>query len=517
MLYTCSIDAQDRIKDAIREQNLNRVVVASCTPRTHEPLFRSTVREAGLNPYLFEMANIRDQCSWIHMHEPQKATQKAKELVAMAVAKARMLEPLYSMAVPVNSAALVIGGGMAGIRAALNLAEQGFVVSLVEREKELGGNFKRLFYMAGGENPQAQLSDMIVKLDSHPRIRVMTETTIETIGGFVGNFETTVVHDNERSTIKHGAVVVATGATEHTPSEYLYGTDDRIVTQLELERMLAESQFEKIKRVIMIQCVGSREGDRMYCSRVCCIQAIKNALIIKEKYPDTDIYILYREIRTYGFSEKYYTKARSAGVRFVRYDVNEKPVVSAAGDRLHVNVREPVVGNFLDIGCDMVVLAPAIVPQEDAEELGKMLKVPLTAEKFFLEAHMKLRPVDFAVDGVFLAGMAHSPKTIRESIAQAEAAASRAATIISKETYETEATISSVNKDICSGCGTCVEVCEFDALELVKTPYGETVCRVNEAVCKGCGCCAGVCPSGAIEQKGFRRDQILAAISTATD
>ncbi|MBN2035885.1 MAG: FAD-dependent oxidoreductase [Chitinispirillaceae bacterium] len=516
MLYTCSIDAQGKIKDVIREQNLNRVVVASCTPRTHEPLFRDTVREAGLNPYLFEMANIRDQCSWIHMHEPEKATRKAKELVSMAVAKARKLEPLYSMSVAVNSAALVIGGGVAGMRAALNLADQGFEVYLVERDEKLGGNLKHIFYMAGGENPQAQLSDMIAKVGAHPLIRVMTKTTIETIGGFVGNFETTLVHDNNRSTIQHGAIVVATGAVPHTPSEYLYGKDDRIVTQLELEQMLAASQFKKNKCVVMIQCVGSREGERMYCSRVCCTQAIKNALVIKETHPDTDVFILYREIRTYGFNEKYYTKARKAGVRFIRYDVNEKPSVSVSGDRLHVNVREPILGDLLDIGCDMVVLAPAIVPQEDAEELGKMLKVPLTAEKFFLEAHMKLRPVDFAVEGVFLAGMAHCPKTVGESITQAEAAASRAATIISKDKYETEATISTVNEDICSGCGTCVEVCEFDALELVETEYDETICRVNEAICKGCGCCAGACPSGAIEQKGFRRDQILAAISTAT-
>jgi heterodisulfide reductase subunit A len=516
MLYTCSIDAQGKIKDAIREQNLNRVVVASCTPRTHEPLFRDTVREAGLNPYLFEMANIRDQCSWIHMHEPQKATLKAKELVAMAVAKARRLEPLHSASVPVNSGSLVIGGGLAGMRAALNLADQGFEICLVERENELGGNLRHLRYLLGGSDPQEQLHEMIGKVNEHPRIRVMTSTTIKTISGFVGNFETTVIHDGEQSAVQHGAIVVATGAVQHAPTEYLYGKDRRVVTQLELERMVAEAQLEKIKRIVMIQCVGSREGDLMYCSRVCCAQAVKNALVIKEKHPDTDVLVFYREIRTYGFSEKYYTEARKKGVRFVRYDVNEKPDVSLAGDKLLVKARDPILNMPLEIACDLVVLAPAIVPREDAEELGKMLKVPLTAEKFFLEAHMKLRPVDFAVESVFLAGMAHSPKNIRESIAQAEAAASRAATIISKKEYETEATISSVNEDICSGCGTCVEVCEFDALELYETPFGETVCRVNEALCKGCGCCAGACPSGAVEQKGFRRDQILAAVSAAT-
>ncbi len=514
-LYTCSIDAQEAIKKAIEEHDLNRVVVSSCTPRTHEPLFRNTIREAGLNPYLFEMANIRDQCSWVHMRQPEEATRKAKDLVRMAVAKARLIEPLYSVSIPVNSGALVIGGGIAGMTSALNLADQGFEVNLVERGKELGGNLRHVYYLLGGDDPQQELRDMIRRVNDHPNITVWAGAKVRNVDGFVGNFKTSIEQDGKETEVEHGVVIVAIGAREHTPTEYMYGSDERVVTQRDLEGRLAYGEFDA-KRVVMIQCVGSREGDRMYCSRICCTQAIKNALKIKEMHPDTDVFVLYREMRSYGFRERYYTEARNKGVRFVRYDLERKPVVSAEGDRLRVETRDPILDRTLQIDCDLLVLAPAVVPQDDAEDVAKMLKVPLTKEKFFLEAHMKLRPVDCSVEGVYLAGMAHAPKSVEETIAQAEAAASRAATIISKTEYSPEAIVATVDEDVCSGCGVCVSSCAYDAPQIV-TVRGRNVSRINEALCKGCGACASACPSGAVQQRGFRAGQLADMVSAALE
>ena len=518
-LYTCSTDTQDKIREMIEEHDLNRVVVASCTPRTHEPLFRDTVREAGLNPYLFEMANIRDQCSWVHMHDPEAATRKSKDLVRMAVAKARLIEPLYSATMPVKSGALVIGGGMAGMAAALDLAEQGFEVNLVEREKELGGNLRHVHYVLGGDDPRKELADMIRKVENHPNIKAWTAANVEAVNGFVGNFATKISQDGKTAEVEHGVVIVATGARESTPTEYMYGTDKRVVTQLELEAKLANDEFDA-KRVVMIQCVGSREGDRMYCSRICCSQAVKNALKIKADYPDTDVFILYRELRTYGFSESFYTDARNKGVRFVRYDLERKPVVSGENDRLRVETRDPVLDRILQIDCDLLVLAPAIVPQDDAEDIAKMLKVPLTTENFFLEAHMKLRPVDFATDGIFLCGLAHSPKPVDESIAQAGAAASRAATVLSKEEMELEPTISEVIDANCDGCAYCIEPCPYNALTLVEYMRNGAIKKTverNEALCKGCGVCMATCPKQGIFVRNFKLEQIEAMVGAALE
>ncbi|MFH1732663.1 MAG: FAD-dependent oxidoreductase [Planctomycetota bacterium] len=514
-LYTCSTDTQDVIKEAIEEHHLNRVVVASCTPRTHEPLFRDTVREAGLNPYLFEMANIRDQCSWVHMHEPAKATRKAKDLLRMAVAKARLLQPLYSMPMPVTSGALVIGGGLAGMTAALNLGNQGFEVNLVEREQELGGNLKHVHSLLGGEDPQKALEQTVRKVKDHPKIKVWAGAAVGRIDGFVGNFKTTIKQNGKEVEVEHGAVIVATGAREHVPDEYLYGSDDRVVTQSELEAKLAGNDFVA-ERVVMIQCVGSREDDRMYCSRICCSQAVKNALRIKKEHPDTDVYVLYRELRTYGFREQFYTEARQKGVRFVRYDVEHKPAVTAGDERLRVETRDPILGKTLQIDADLVVLAPAIVPHDDVETVAQMLKVPLTKERFFLEAHMKLRPVDCSVDGIYLAGMAHCPKNVDETISQAEAAASRAATVISKTEYTPEAVVAFVDEDVCSACGICVSVCSYDAPEII-TVRGKKISRINEAVCKGCGACTSACPSGAVQQRGFIARQLAEMVNAALE
>ncbi len=515
-LYTCSNDTQEKIKELIRENDLNRVIVASCTPRTHEPLFRNTVREAGLNPYLFEMANIRDQCSWVHMHEPVKATQKAKDLVRMAVAKARLLEPLYSFPMPIISGVLVIGGGIAGMTAALDLAEQGFEVNLVEREDGLGGNLRRVHYILGGElDPQTELVKMIDRVAGHSNIMVWTGANIESVDGFVGNFRTKINQKGREAEFEHGAVIVATGAMELETTEYLYGGDERVITQLDLEQRLASGNFSA-ERVVMIQCVGSREGDRMYCSRICCSQAIKNALKIKEKNPRTDVFILYREVRSYGFRERYYTEARNKGVKFVRYDLDHKPDVTAVDEKIQINVSDPVLNRVLQISADLLVLAPAVVPREDAETVAQMLKVPLTKDRFFLEAHMKLRPVDFSVSGVFLAGLAHAPKNLDETIAQAEAASGRAVTIISKPDYTPEAVVSSVDEDVCAGCGICVSVCNYDAPELV-TVREKRFSRINTALCKSCGACASACPSGAIQQLGFRKKQVAEMISAALE
>jgi len=510
-LYTCSQDTQKGIRERIQEHNLNRVVVASCTPRTHEPLFRETVREAGLNIYLFEMANIRDQCSWVHMHEPKKATEKSKDLVRAAVAKARLLKPLPKPTINVVPAALVIGGGLSGITASLELAKQGFDVHLVEREKELGGYTRQIHYLLGSQDPQKQLHAMIEEVKANPKIQVYLNTNVNDIKGYIGNFKTTLKANGEEKEIEHGVVIIATGAVEHKPTEYMYGTDQRIVTQHELEEKLAKGDFQGTKMVTMIQCVGSRNQENPNCSRICCSQAVKNALKIKELNPEADIYVLYKDMRTFGFREDYYREAAEKGVLFIRYDDEHKPEVSNENGKLTVIAWEPVLQTWIPVETDLLVLSVATVPNSDNERLAGMLKVPLTKDKFFLEAHMKLRPVDFATDGVFLCGMAHSPKFIDESIAQACAAASRAATVLSKPALEMEGSIASVDQDLCSGCRICESVCAYNAVEMAPNSE-KPVARVLEALCKGCGVCGSSCPTKAITLGHYTNEQILAQV-----
>jgi len=523
-LYACSNDTQERIKKIILEQKLNRVVVASCTPRTHEALFRNTVREAGLNGYLFEMANIRDQCSWVHMHEPAKATRKAKDLVRMAVAKARLLEPLHKKLLPVKRAALVIGGGISGMTAALELAEQGFPVHIVEKANQLGGNAQRLYYLLSGESVQVYLDRLIEKVSDHPKITVHTHTNIVSIEGSVGDFKTTIEPlDNplRRELIEHGAIIVATGARDHTPSEYLYGKDDRVLTQLELEKWLATAAVRIPDTVVMIQCVESRDHKRPYCSRICCGHAVKNALRIKEISPDTSVFVLYKDIRTYGLKESYYTKARTEGVVFIRYDEDNKPEVSVKADGgLVVRCFDPVSQVRLAIDAGLIALSVPIVPNRANKELAQMLKVPLDQNGFFLEAHMKLRPVDFATDGIFVCGLAHYPKSIEESIAQACAAAARASTILSRDAIELEATISQVADENCDGCAYCVDPCPYKALTLIEYMRDGSIKKtveVDESKCKGCGTCQATCPKKGIYVKGFRLEQIAAMVEAALE
>ncbi|MCL6088509.1 MAG: FAD-dependent oxidoreductase, partial [Actinobacteria bacterium] len=468
-LYTCSNDTQEKIKEKIKEYNLNRVVVASCSPRTHEPLFRNTIREAGLNPYLFEMANIRDQCSWVHMQEHEKATRKSKDLVRMAVAKSRLIEPLKKGSVGVEKTALVIGGGLSGMTSALEIAKQGFEVYLVEKEMELGGNLRKIHYLFDGENPQENLKSLIASVREDNNIHLFNSAKIESIEGSVGNFKTKISINGDVKEFKHGVVIIATGAKEYKPKEYLYGENERVITQIELEEKISSSKFLIPKTVVMIQCVGSRDNERPYCSRICCSEAVKNALKIKEISPDTRVYILYRDMRTYGFKESYYTKARDKGVIFIRYEDDEKPQVSVKGEQLEIKVIDQIMKMPVAIDCDLLVLSAGIVADvENNNTIAQLLKVPLNQDKFFLEAHMKLRPIDFATEGVFLCGLAHSPKAIDESIIQAEGAAGRAGSLISKDNIELEANISFVVDENCDGCAYCVEPCPYNAITLVE-------------------------------------------------
>jgi len=513
-VYTCSQDTQKLIKEKIQENKLNRVIVASCTPRTHEPLFRETVQEAGLNPYLFEMTNIRDQCSWVHMHEPEEATEKAKDLVRSIVAKAKLLKPLKKPLINVTPVGLIIGGGVSGMTAALELAKHGFEVHLVEREKELGGHLRTLHYLLEGEDPREKLNNLTKAVMENEKIHVYLGAEVADVSGFVGNFKSHIkLQSGERKEIEHGIVIVATGAVEYKPTEYLYGKSPNVITQHELEEAIANGRF-KAKSLVMIQCVGARNEERPNCSRICCGQAIKNALKIKEINPQTEVYVLYKDMRAYGFKEDYYREASTKGVLFVNYEDERKPKVTNENGKLKVTFWEPVLNEEVEIEPDLLVLSAATIPNPDNKRVAEMLKVPLTKDGFFLEAHMKLRPVDFATDGVFLCGMAHSPKYIDESIAQACAAAARATTILSKSTLEMEGIIANVNEDLCSGCRICEYLCPYGAIEM-KDKDGKITAHVIEALCKGCGACGTACPTKAITMGHFTTEEILAQVKAA--
>ncbi len=513
LLYACSADAQERIKEVIKEQKLNRVVVAACTPRTHEILFQNTLREAGLNPYLFDLASIREHDSWVHMSEKKKATEKAKDIIRRAVAKVRFAEPLYPSRIPVARKALVVGGGVAGMVSALEIANQGYEVFLIEKEKELGGNAKNLYYSLNGEDPQKFLKELIQKVNSEEKIKVFTNSRLENVDGSVGNFKTTIKSNGETHNLEHGIIIITTGAQEYRPKEYLYGEDKRVMTQIELEGKIAKdsgfSKDLKDKTFVMIQCVGSRDEERPYCSRICCMQAIKNALKIKETSEDAEVYILYRDIRSYGFNEKYYTFARQKGVRFLRFNENKKPEIKVQDGKLFVSVFDEVLGIPLKVEADYLVLSTGVVPNEDAKEISQLCKFPVGKEGFFLEAHMKLRPVDFQTDGIFLAGLAHFPKTLEETIVQAQAASGRAGIVLSKDYIESEPYIAVIDEEKCSGCHVCIALCPYLAISF---DHEKEVAKIDEALCKGCGVCVGACPSKAIAQKHFRDEQIFEEI-----
>jgi len=510
--YTCSQDAQEKIKQAIRENQLNRIVVASCTPRTHEPMFQETIREMGLNKYVFEMANIRDQCSWVHMHQPKEATEKAKELLRMSVAKSRLLKPLKEPVVEVIKKGLVIGGGLSGMRAALGLAHQGFDCALVEKEAELGGNLRHIYHTIDGNDPQELLRKTISEVTGNPHIQVFTKAKLKDLNGYIGNFKSVISSDGVEKEFEHGVVIVTVGAKEKVPADYLYGQDSRVVTQTELEEKIFHhwGEIDRCKHIVMIQCVGSRTPERPNCSRICCSVAVKNALKIKEKNPEIRVTVLYRDIRTYGLMEQYYTQARNKGVEFIQYELDSKPDLQVDGGRLQLKVKDKILAEDVNLQPDLVVLASATVPYEN-EALAKMLKVPLTADGFFLEAHMKLRPVDFATDGIFLAGLAHFPKTISESLSQADAAVARATASIAKGYVTVLPTISEVDQTVCVGCGLCELLCPFSAIRVIETEKGSKA-ETIAASCKGCGVCASSCPQKAVTVHHFSDEQLTAQI-----
>jgi len=519
-LFICSTDAAKQISNTIREKGLNRVVVAACTPRTHEPLFRDTLREGGINQYFFDMANIREHCSWVHSKQKEDATRKAKDIVRMSVARTINLEPLEEFDLPVNNRCLVVGGGAAGMTSALDLAEQGFEVHLVERESELGGVARRLQTTLEGLDVQAFLGDLIRRVYRHPLIRVSHMATITDVSGYVGNFVTTVESEGQIKTINHGAAILATGAAEHKPTEYLYGEDDRVLTQLELEERLADGEENLIETqsLVMIQCVGCREENTNYCARVCCSQAIKNALKLKDIKPEMEIYILFRDMRTYGFKEDYYLEAADNDVKFIRWETAEKPTVEPAVEEgrpvLRVTVPDPILGSRLAVDGDLVVLSAAVIPSAGSVDIARKFKVAMNPDGFFQEAHVKLRPVDFAADGVFMCGTSHYPKHLTETISQAHGAAGRAVTLLSQETVTASGSVCEVEEVDCVSCGACISACAYGAIEFRETPLGKKAV-VNPVLCKGDGLCCAKCPTNAVRLKHFTDEEVFDQIDAA--
>lgn len=511
VVYACAQDALKEITDAISEHNLNRVVVASCTPRTHEPLFREACRDGGLNPYLFNMANIRDQCSWIHMQSPEAATEKSKDLVRMAVAKVALLEPLKGADVPVIQNATVVGGGITGMTAALDLAGQGFVTHLVEKDNELGGFARKFNHKEDGVNVADFLKETIEAVNSNELIQVHTGVSVVDIPGYVGNF---TVKLSDGSEFETGAVLLAVGADQYEPTEFNYGNDPKVMTILEVEDKIADGSFNG-EKIAFISCVGSRNDDVAYCSRVCCSGSLRNAISIKMANPMADVTYFHKDVRTYGFREELYYLASQLGIRFVRYP-HENDLPSYDGKA--VKAFDSTLGEEIEIPVDTVVLAAGMAPnREGKEELAKMVKVPISKDGFFFEAHQKLRPVDFATEGVFVAGTAHWPKFMDECMAQASGAASRMITIISKDKRVSEGIVASVNIERCDGCGVCEGCCDYNAIQIVDIGGGRMRSEVNPALCKGCGSCVAACPSGAMEQAGFKTSQIVAEIDALLD
>ena len=517
-LFSCATNSAQDITAITKEKGLNRVVVAACSPRTLEPLFRDTVREAGINQYYYEMANIREHNSWVHQKEKEEATDKAKDIIRMSVARAAKLEPLQEFDLNVNKAALIVGGGIAGMNCALSIANQGHDVHLVEKEKDLGGVARKIHTTLDGLDVQAYLRDLAQKIYKHPLIHVYNAATITEATGYVGNFVTTVKSDRGITEIQHGAAVLAIGADLYTPTEYLYGQDARVLTHLELEEKITanDETVTGAQSMVMIQCVGCRNEERNYCSRLCCSESVKNALLLKEKNPEMDIYVLFRDIRTYGFKEDYYREAASKGVRFIRYEPEDPPVVEpgkAEDGRsvLKVTATDYVLNKKLELDADIIALAAAVVPSAATREVASQFKVTLSPDGFFKEAHVKLRPVEFAADGVYLCGLAHYPKFIQETISQAYGAAGRVLTLLSNDIVVASGSVCQVVESKCMGCGACADACTYAALTIRDTKQGKKV-EVNPVLCKGCGLCNSKCPTGAISLKHFTDEEIVSEI-----
>ncbi len=510
-LFSCSQDTQTQISATIKEHRLNRVVVTACTPKTHEPLFQETLTNGGLNKYLFEMANIRNQCSWVHKDDMDRATEKSKDLLQMAVAKVALHEPLVEPRMKVNQATLVIGGGVAGMTAAKTLAAQGYKTYLVEKNAQLGGQALNLNETWQAEPVGPFLDNLVNDVKSDENIEIFLNAKVDSVDGFIGNFKTTLQANGDSQVFEHGVTLIASGAEEFKPDDYLYGQDQRVLTGLELQKKIRDgNELDACCTAVFVQCVGSRIPERPYCSKVCCTQSIKSALSLKSKKPDMDIFILYRDLRSYGLREDLYREARSQGIKFIRYH-NEKGIsVSTAENGLEINFSDRVLHRQMVIQSDLLVLASAIVP-EKSNPLAPMFKISQNADGFFAEAHVKLRPNDFATDGVFVCGLAHAPKPIEESISQAQAAASRAVTVLSQLEISVSGTVALIDPNFCSSCGVCVDVCPYSA---PKFNENTAKAEIQATLCKGCGLCVASCRSGAIHLKGFDTGQIMAMIQT---
>ena len=517
-LFSCSQDTQKQITEVIKEQKLNRIVVSACTPRTHEPLFQETVLNAGINKYLFEMANIRNQCSWVHSDDMAAATQKSRDLVRMAVSRVSLLQPLQDPKIPVNKAALVVGGGLSGITAARNLSQQGFHVYLLERQKALGGQALNLHETWSGEDIQKKLAGLIRSVASDQKIEILTSTALKSVEGFVGSFHSRIETKGQERVIDYGVAIIATGAQELKPDQHLYGKDPNVLTGLELDRKFIDddASIKEFNSVLFLQCVGSRIADSPHCSRVCCTHSVKNAIKLKQLKPDMEVFIVYRDIRTYGLREDLYREARAQGVVFIRYDFSQELEVSHDGGHLHVRFTNSALKREMEICPDLIVLASAVVPARE-NPIAQLFKLPLNEDGFFVEAHAKLRPVEFTTEGIFMAGLAHYPKPIDESIAQAAAAASRAAVVLSKDEITAEGAVAHVNELLCRGCGDCADTCPYSAIDLVECGAQKKVARVQEALCKGCGACTVACPTGAGTIYHYDDQTMLNIVEAALD
>lgn len=519
-IFSCATNSAREITDLAIEKGFNRVVIAACSPRTLEPLFRDTLREAGLNQYYLDMANIREHCSWVHAKQKDEATQKAHDIVRMSVARASQLEPLQEFDLPVNKAALVVGGGIAGMTCALSIAKQGHEVHIVEKAKDLGGMARRIHSTLEKLDVQTYLDDLILKVYNHPLIHVSHEATITQVAGYLGNFTTTLETEGRTKTIKHGASVLAIGADVYKPTEYLYGENDKVFTHIDLSGEIAKGNKDVIdaQSLVMIQCVGCRNEDRNYCSRVCCGHAVKNALELKELNPEMRIYILFRDMRTYGFKEDSYREASEKGVQFIRYTPEDKPQVEAAKeggkDVIRVTVLDPILGQILELDADVLSLAAAVIPSESTQKIASQFKVTLSPDEFFKEAHVKLKPVEFATDGVFLCGTAHYPKHIPETINQAYGAAGRVLTLLSRDTVVASGSVAKVNEYDCVSCGACITACTYDAVQFHDTKKGKKAI-VNPILCKGDGLCCSKCPTNAIVLKHFTNEALFGQIDAA--
>ncbi len=515
-LFSCATNSAKEITEAIKVKGLNRVVIAACSPRTLEPLFRDTLREAGINQYFCEMANIREHNSWVHSKEKEDATQKAKDIIKMSAARAAHLEPLKEIDLPVNKTALVIGGGVAGMTCALSIAKQNHPVYLIEKNKELGGVAKNICYLLEDLDIRNHMDNLISEIYKHPLIRVRIEADITEAYGYVGNFETKIEYKNQTEKIEHGATVIAIGAQEYKPKEYLYGKDERVVTNLQLEDLIDKRDKTVInaKNIVIIQCVGCRNEDRNYCSRICCSESIKNGLKLKEINPSADIYILFRDIRTYGFKEDYYRQAADKDIKFIRYKPEAAPEVKAIDKGLRVAAHDYILDRKIAINADIIGLAAAVIPPEDNKKISQLFKVPLGPDSFFKEAHVKLRPVEFGTDGVYLCGTAHYPKHISETISQAYGAAGRVLTLLSRDMVTVSGSVCEVDEKKCIGCEACISICSYNAIELRKTKRGGKA-FVNPILCKGDGLCNAKCPTGAISLKHFTDKEIISQIEAA--